>query len=428
VSASGSGTAQSLWEGARERLRAVVDRASGSRYGGGSGRHVEHGRRQEAGEASGQGSTIVPGPPPAELSSEAGAHDREARMFDAGGRATGNGRARSNGHRRKRDDDGSRETAMVPRASFSSYYGRPVLKPPVWKDDIAYYFFLGGLAAGCSLLGAGADQTGRPALRRGTRLTALGALGLGSYYLVHDLGRPERFHHMLRVAKPTSPMSMGTWVLALYGPVMGVAAVSEVMPAWLRRTLPGRLLDAAARPAGLAAAALAPAVSSYTAVLLSQTAVPAWHESHPELPFIFTASAAASAGGLGMIVAPVHEAAPARRFAMFGAIVELAASRRLENRLGLVGEAFREGDAARHLDRAAVLTTVGVLGSMFLGRRSRSAALMSGAALLAGGFFERLGLVHAGIQSTKDPKYVVTPQRERKAAREAAAGADGSVH
>jgi hypothetical protein len=65
---------------------------------------------------------------------------------------------------------------------------------------------------------------------------------------------------------------------------------------------------------------------------------------------------------------------------------------------------------------------------MFLGRRSRAAALMSGVALLAGGFFERLGLVHAGIQSTKDPKYVVTPQRERKAAREAAVGTDGSVH
>jgi formate-dependent nitrite reductase membrane component NrfD len=232
---------------------------------------------------------------------------------------------------------------------------------------------------------------------------------------------------MLRVAKPTSPMSMGTWALAAYGPLMGVAAISEVLPARLRRTLPGRIVEAAARPAGLAAAAVAPAVASYTAVLLSQTAVPAWHESHPELPFIFTASAAASAGGLGMIVAPVDQASPARRFAMYGAVVELAASRRLEGRLGLVGETFRTGDAARYLDRASTLTTVGVLGSMVLGRRSRVAAFVSGVALLAGGFFERLGLLHAGIQSTKDPKYVVTPQRERKAAREAAVGTDGSV-
>jgi formate-dependent nitrite reductase membrane component NrfD len=292
----------------------------------------------------------------------------------------------------------------------------------VWKDDIAYYFFLGGLAAGCSLLGAGADQTGRVSLRRGTRLTALGALGLGSYYLIHDLGRPERFHHMLRVAKPTSPMSMGTWALAAYGPLMGIAAISEVLPASLRRTLPGRLIDATARPAGLAAAAIAPAVASYTAVLLSQTAVPAWHESHPELPFIFTASAAASAGGLGMIVSPVSEASPARRFAMFGAVVELAASRRLENRLGLVGETFRTGQAGGQLERASTLTAVGVLGSMLLGRRSRTAAIASGVALLAGGFFERLGLLHAGVQSTKDPKYVVQPQRERKAARESSQG------
>jgi formate-dependent nitrite reductase membrane component NrfD len=206
---------------------------------------------------------------------------------------------------------------------------------------------------------------------------------------------------------------------------MGVVAISEVMPAWLRRTLPGRLIDATARPAGLAAAAIAPAVASYTAVLLSQTAVPAWHESHPELPFIFTASAAASAGGLGMIVSPVGQASPARRFAMFGAIVELAASRRLENRLGLVGEVFRTGDASRSLERASTLTAAGVLGSMLLGRRSRTAAIASGLALLAGGFFERLGLLHAGVQSTKDPKYVVEPQRERlEAQRRAQAGSE----
>jgi hypothetical protein len=397
---------QELWQQARDRVRTLTGRR-------GQGRHAQPGRRGD----------VVDPAQPAELASDAGALDRDARLYDAGDGQRGT--LRSDGHRRpRRADDGARETPMVPRASFSSYYGRPVLKPPVWKDDIAYYFFLGGLAAGCSLLGAGADQTGRVALRRGTRLTALAALGAGSYYLIHDLGRPERFHHMLRVAKPTSPMSMGTWVLAAYGPLMGIAAISEVLPAWLRRTVPGRIIDAAARPAGLAAAAIAPAVASYTAVLLSQTAVPAWHESHPELPFIFTASAAASAGGLGMIVAPVSEASPARRFAMFGAIVELAASRRLENRLGLVGETFRTGDAGRSLERASTLTAAGVLGSMLLGRRSRLAALASGAALLAGGFYERLGLLHAGVQSTKDPKYVVTPQRERIAARKAAGTPD----
>ncbi|MEK1147685.1 hypothetical protein OSI78_20135, partial [Mycobacterium ulcerans] len=92
--------------------------------------------------------------------------------------------------------------------------------------------------------------------------------------------------------------------------------------------------------AGLSAAAVAPGVASYTAVLLSQTAVPAWHEAHPYLPFVFTGSAAASGGGLGMLLAPVAEAAPARRMSVAGAALEVAASRLLERRLGLVGEAY----------------------------------------------------------------------------------------
>src|SRR5258705_15214 len=111
------------------------------------------------------------------------------------------------------------------------------------------------------------------------------------------------------------------------------------------RRLGGRVLGWRARPAGFGGAAGAPGVASYTAVLLSQTAVPAWHEAHPYLPFVFTGSAAASGGGLGLLLAPVDEAGPARRMAVAGAGLEVVASRLLEQRLGLAAEAYTTGQA-----------------------------------------------------------------------------------
>lgn len=310
----------------------------------------------------------------------------------------------------------TREQLAVPRAEFRSYYGRPVLKPPVWDWRIAAYLFSGGLSAGSALLAAGADLTDRPRLRRVGRLGALGSLLASMYFLIADLGRPERFHHMLRVAKPSSPMSMGTWILGAYGPGAGLAAVAEVMPKRLRRKGIGKLVGRLARPAGLSAAAVAPGVASYTAVLLGQTAVPAWHEAHPYLPFVFTGSAAASGGGLGMLLAPVDESGPARRLAVAGAGMEVVVSRVLEQRLGLVGEAFTTGKPHLLRKAAEVLNVCGAVGAVVSGRH-RAAVAVSGLALLAGSALQRFGTFEAGVASTRDPKYVVVPQRERRETR-----------
>ncbi|MGE5696500.1 MAG: NrfD/PsrC family molybdoenzyme membrane anchor subunit [Candidatus Sericytochromatia bacterium] len=310
----------------------------------------------------------------------------------------------------------TREQLAVPRAEFRSYYGRPVLKPPVWDWRIAAYLFSGGLSAGSALLAAGADLTDRPRLRRVGRLGALGSLLASMYFLIADLGRPERFHHMLRVAKPSSPMSMGTWILGAYGPGAGLAAVAEVMPKRLRRKGIGKLVGRLARPAGLSAAAVAPGVASYTAVLLGQTAVPAWHEAHPYLPFVFTGSAAASGGGLGMLLAPVDESGPARRLAVAGAGMEVVVSRVLEQRLGLVGEAFTTGKPHLLRKAAEVLNVCGAVGAVVSGRHPAAVAV-SGLALLAGSALQRFGTFEAGVASTRDPKYVVVPQRERRETR-----------
>ncbi len=71
---------------------------------------------------------------------------------------------------------------MSPRGGgapeFRSYYGRPIVKPSPWEADIPAYLFAGGLAAGSSLLAAGADLTGRPALRRSGRLGVLREAGV----------------------------------------------------------------------------------------------------------------------------------------------------------------------------------------------------------------------------------------------------------
>jgi len=314
----------------------------------------------------------------------------------------------------------AREDLAVPRAEFQSYYGRPILKHPVWEWKIAAYLFAGGLSAGSAMLAAGADVTGRPVLRRWSRLGALGSIVASMYFLVADLGRPERFHHMLRVAKPSSPMSVGTWILTAYGPGAGLAGAAELMPRWLLRSWLGRLVSRLARPAGMWAAGTAPGVASYTAVLLSHTAVPAWQEAHPYLPFVFTGSAAASGGGWGMVFAPVHESGPARRMAVAGAGLEVAASRLMEQRLGLSAEAYTTGKAHRLRKWSEYLTVGGAVGAAV--GRNRAVLAVSGVALLAGSALQRFGVFEAGVESTRDPKYVVVPQRERLNAGQPARG------
>ena len=293
-----------------------------------------------------------------------------------------------------------------------SYYGRPIIKAPVWKRDITAYLFTGGLAAGSSLLAAGADLTGRSELRRGCRLTSLAALSASAAFLVHDLGRPSRFANMLRVFKPTSPMSMGTWILTAYGPLAGLAAASELAGALpngrLRSTGP-----AAGRAAGLGAAALAPGLATYTAVLLADTAVPAWHEAHRHLPLLFAGSALASGAGAGLLVAPTSQTGPVRRLAVAATALEVAATSVLEHRLGRQSQAYRAPGPARLLRLARGLGIAGVAAAI-AGRRSRPLSGVAGAALLAGSVCTRSGVYQAGLVSAADPAYTVLPQRERR--------------
>lgn len=333
----------------------------------------------------------------------------------------GHAGGRQPGRRRKGKGD---QHAMVPDAEFTSYYGRPILKASPWEKDIPAYLFMGGVAAGSSLLAAGADLTGRAAMRRTGRLASLTALSLSMGALVHDLGRPDRFYNMLRVAKPTSPMSVGTWILVGYGPLAGLAGLGELarsatIPARFPKTrMLAKILAVSARPAGLLAVPLAPAVAAYTAVLLTDTATPTWHEAHRHLPFVFVGSAAAASGGLGMIGASLADAGPARRLAVGGAALELVAEHLMEPAMGVTAEPLHQGTPGILMRASKILTVLGAVGAATGAGRSRLVAAASGLCLLAGSACTRFGVFEAGQASARDPKYTVLPQRERVRARE----------
>ncbi|GGV21807.1 NrfD/PsrC family molybdoenzyme membrane anchor subunit [Streptomyces griseoflavus] len=311
-----------------------------------------------------------------------------------------------NGGRRRRRGRGER--AMVPDAEFASYYGRPVLKRPEWQPlDVAGYLWLGGLAGASSLLAAGADVTARPALARTAKLGSAGAITLSLAALVHDLGRPARFLNMLRVFKPTSPMSVGSWLLAAYAPLTMAAAAADVAGRY-------RIAGAAATAS---AAALAPAVATYTAVLICDTAVPSWHEGYREMPFVFAGSAATAAAGWALAAAPPGQTGPARRTAVLGAVLELGAFRLMKRNMGLAAETYDSGRPRGWLRAAEGLTAGGALLAALAHRRGRVCAALAGTALLAGSAALRLGVFHAGVASAEDPRYTVVPQRERLAAR-----------
>jgi hypothetical protein len=319
----------------------------------------------------------------------------------------------------------SAEGATVPRAEWRSYYGRPILKPPVWKPEIPLYFFTGGVGGTSAALALLAGLRGNDELARRAWLNAMAGIAASPPLLISDLGKPSRFLHMLRMFKITSPMSVGSWVLAGFGMATAPAAAHAL--------LGGDGLGRAGRGAQAASAALGLPLASYTAALIANTAIPVWHHARAELPFVFTAGAATSAGALLVALSPIEEAGAARRLAIGGGIAEIALTQTMERRLARVGveRPYREGAAGALGKAAKVLTAAGVGVLAARGRRSRPAAIGGGVLLTAGAVAERWAIFRAGFQSAARPQDTIDPQRadiragrRRGASRSAAAGTD----
>jgi hypothetical protein len=297
---------------------------------------------------------------------------------------------------------GGGERSMVPPGEPRSYYGEPVVAKPVWASEIPVYFWTGGICGAALPLSLFASLRGNEPLARRAAAVGLGMGAVSPVLLISDLGRPSRFLNMLRVFKVTSPMSVGSWILATTGLCATLTAARELLG----------LVPRLGRAAQWATVALGPGLSTYTATLIANTAVPVWHEARDELPFVFAATSAATAGALVLAVTPPRYAAPARRLTVGGAVLELALLEVMERRLGPLGAPYHHGRPAL-LARAAKALTAGGALAVAVGRGGRAAAVGGAAAVLAGGLAERWSIFRAGFASAEDPRYTVGPQRDR---------------
>jgi formate-dependent nitrite reductase membrane component NrfD len=293
-------------------------------------------------------------------------------------------------------------TATSPTDALS-YYGRPIVKEPVWEKAIPLYFFTGGLAGASDLLALGAQLSGNPRLRTSALAAATAGVGISPYFLIKDLGRPLRFLNMLRVFKVTSPMSVGTWIFSAESTATGIAAACRLFGVMPRVRATAQVL------AGL----IGPAQATYTGALVAQSVVPAWHEARRELPVLFASSAAASAGGAAAILTPAEHAGPARRLGLIGGVAELAVSKLMERRLGkLVGSVYHEGEAGKY-SRLATASTLAGTTLMARAGRHRTGAVAAGVLLLTGSLCKRFAVYHAGKQSAANPHHTSIPQKGR---------------
>jgi len=215
--------------------------------------------------------------------------DFEGRLEEMRREAQLNGRIDSPGVR----PAGSPMPVASPR---EGYYRQPLLKEPQWTPLVPLYFFVGGASGTLGVIGSLADVfSGEKELAQKARLMSFAGVAISSALLILDLGRPSRFLNMLRVFKPQSPMSVGSWVLAGFGASSAVANVADFIAAeWGDLALAAQL-----RVVGRAGCVLfGMPFHNYTGVLIGASVIPVWNNRIRSLPREFGMSGLQSAVGL----------------------------------------------------------------------------------------------------------------------------------
>lgn len=334
---------------------------------------------------------------------------------------------------RRENRRAAEESAAPPTPG--GYYGIPVIHAPHWKWLVIGYFFLGGISSASYVIASIAELLGgreaRPIARTG-RYISLAALLPCPILLILDLGRPERFHHMLRVFKLRSPMSVGTWGLTIFGGFCGLSALIEAArDGLLRRVgLINRLLLALPRGLiGLGGAIFGFFVGGYTGVLLAITAVPLWAKNYLLLGPLFLCSAMSN-GAAAITLALALTRGTSRgtlarmeRLERFTLLAELALIVATRVNVGaVIGRPLRQGRLGQ-LFRWGVLGA-GIVAPLLLNARSalsghndsRRMTALSSLLTLGGGFLLRYVVVMAGRVSADDPEatFVFTRRSQRR--------------
>ena len=282
-----------------------------------------------------------------------------------------------------------------------SYFGQPVLKRPHWNWNVVAYLFLGGLMGGSGLLGAlagNSEEPGDRALERNAKYASFLLSAMCPAILIGHLGRPERFHHMLRIVKYKSPMSLGVWGLVLFS---GVAGLNAFLAAFGKSA---RVLNAPQAALGLF-------IAGYTGVLISATAIPIWAKGKYHIPAMCVCSGVAGACALHAALLPAGAAGTRRRLERLEAVAGLLEA-------ALIVDFRRFGaDYAKPMYEGAIgakLRTVTVLGGIAAPillslagaaakRHSRASSVAACALALAGGYILRETLIESGKRSADDP-------------------------
>jgi hypothetical protein len=298
------------------------------------------------------------------------------------------------------------DVAGGPIPKQPGYYGEAVVRPPVWTWEIPIYFFVGGAAGMAPLIACAGLFLGLTNLTvNALRIAAAGAI-ISPILLVMDLGRPQLFLNMLRVFKHRSPMSVGAWILSIFG---GFA-----VPAWALCELSyneafapsiqllvlvvigALLLGAAITGLGLA---------TYTGVLIGATAIPAWFLHRALLPIHFgTAGLGCAAGILELLGFQIR---PLWMLGMLAAIIETLLWIWLEiDKHGAADRALHEGGSGWLIRGGEIFS-----GPLAIVLRLTNLIPLAAISFLLGALLSRFGWIGAGRVSGRDPEAVFASQR-----------------